>query len=303
LERDRPSAVVGMIREDARGFYLSAAADLVQHAMEPTHHVPQNAVAAVRGSSRALGAANGTIMLRFVQNLFRSSKIDRTETPDLSWLDPPCDMHDVAAWDHYWREQAAHGLPPALFDLFSQDDELVDEMRQRGLVTVLCAGCGISQEPRALAHAGMTATALDTSRMAIELARTFPADEEYFKRFFRRPEGRPGGSIEFVVGDFRDPGICPGPFHVVIERRTVQLFSDTERSGVLEALAARLASNGIFISHFHSGSWRPGQSLVHPAEPWFVKHRFTLCDETGRKTQEWPGIGDSRSAWLFTSTG
>lgn len=242
-------------------------------------------------------------MLRSLKNLLRHSRAADTGTPDLSWLRPPGDIHDVTAWDHYWREQAEHGLTPALFDLFSQDDELVDEMRNHGLATVLCVGSGISQEPRALAHAGMTATALDSSPIAIELARTFPAEEQYLQHFFRRPEGRPGGSVNFVVGDLRDPSVCPGPFHVVIERRTLQLFSENERSVALETLAARLAPNGIFLSHFHNGSWMPGEPLEHPAKSWFVRHRFTLCDVTGRKTQEWPGIGDSRSAWLLTSTG
>jgi SAM-dependent methyltransferase len=258
-------------------------------------------------------------MLHFLTRLFRRTRtlgrggLESTNEPrpasgeiegdGLSWLEPPGDIHDVPAWDHYWREQAAHGLSPAMFDLFARDQDLVDEMLKRGLSTVLCAGSGISQEPRALAYAGMAVTAMDTSPVAMELARTFPATDEYLQQFFERPQRQSGGSVDFVVGDIRDPEVCSGPFHVVIERCTVQLFPEQERSAVLQALVARLDSGGIILSHHHSGSWRPGEPLVHAAEPWFVKQRFTICDVTGRTTQEWPGVGDDRSVWLFTSTG
>ena len=258
-------------------------------------------------------------MLRFLRSLIgRSttphfeepdSRVEQTAAPfddiddDLSWLDPPLDIHDVAAWDRYWYGLASHGISPAMFDLFARDQALVDEMLKHNLSTVLCAGSGISQEPRALAYAGMKVTALDSSPTAMELARSFPADDEYLQRFFERPEKRAGGWTEFEVGDFRDTRVCAGPYDVVIERCTIQLFPDDERSAALDALAARLAPGGIFFSHCHFGSWAPDEPLEHPAEPWFVNRRFTICNVMGQIEQEWPGIGESRSAWLFMSTG
>jgi SAM-dependent methyltransferase len=264
----------------------------------------------------SLGAAR-SLMFQRLRDLLRSTSAPPTslddapavargtpedpQDPDLSWLDPPRDIHDVPAWDRYWRNQVTHGLRPAAFDLFADDQHLLDEMRRRDLRTVLCVATGISLEPRALAYAGMPVMALDSSSVAIELAQTFVADEQYFQRFFECPAARPGGTVEFSVGDFMNADTCSGPFDVVIERRTIQLFSDIERLRALATLAGRLAPTGIFVSHFHHGWWKPGEPLNHPAESWFVKKRFTILSNGGR--QEFPGIGDSRTAWLQTTTG
>ena len=222
--------------------------------------------------------------------------------PDLSWLDPPSDIHSVSAWDRYWRDQVEHGLLPGMCDLFAGDGDLLDELVRRNLTSILCVGIGISQEPRALAYAGMNVVALDSSAVAIELTRAFPANEQYFQMFFKRATARAGGSVEFVVGDLMNADTCPGPFDVVIERRTIQLFPDRERPAALAALASRLAPTGIIVSHFHHGWWKPGEPLIHPAESWFIKKRFTISSNNGGK-QEWSGIGDSRTAWLQTTTG
>lgn len=82
---------------------------------------------------------------------------------DLAWLFPPTSTSDPSAWDHYWNAQVAHGLGPPLFDMFCDDTLLVETMRRHGMTRALCAGNGISQEPRALAEAGLQVTALDLS--------------------------------------------------------------------------------------------------------------------------------------------
>jgi hypothetical protein len=46
------------------------------------------------------------------------SLVTSTELPDddMAWFFPPRDVHDHTVWDHYWQEQAAHGLTPPLFE-------------------------------------------------------------------------------------------------------------------------------------------------------------------------------------------
>jgi hypothetical protein len=197
---------------------------------------------------------------------------------EFDWLLPPRDVHDVAGWDRYWTEQVQHGLGPPLFDMFvyGHEDAIVEAMRQRGLRTVLCAGNGMSLEPRALASAGAEVVALDVSRVGLEIAESFPAPDEALASYFRTPRTRPGGSISVVVGDLADATVCPGPFDVVIERRTLQLFEEEERLRLLEGLLGRLRINGLFVSQQHNGAWRPGDPSVHWARPWLEQRGFDL---------------------------
>ncbi len=73
-------------------------------------------------------------MLSKLKRLFNPSERRSTLTsvhaddPELSWLDPPTDPFDVAAWDKYWAEQIRHGLGPPLFDIFCNDRDLVRVM-------------------------------------------------------------------------------------------------------------------------------------------------------------------------------
>jgi hypothetical protein len=69
------------------------------------------------------------------------------------------------------------------------------------LRSILCVGAGISGEPHALAAAGFDAM----------------VPSEFL-------EGRT------VAGDLRDVTICPGPYDVIIERKTLQLFAEHRQS-------------------------------------------------------------------------
>ena len=80
---------------------------------------------------------------------------------DMAWFFPPCDVHDYTVWDRYWQDQVTHGLTPPLFDMFCHDGPLIECLTTRGAKTLLCAGNGISQEPRALAAAGFEVIAMD----------------------------------------------------------------------------------------------------------------------------------------------
>jgi hypothetical protein len=66
---------------------------------------------------------------------------------------PPDDIHDRASWDRYWYDQVLQDTVANLFDMFCVPI-LVRAMRAQCMTTVLCAGNGISQEPRVLAEAG-----------------------------------------------------------------------------------------------------------------------------------------------------
>jgi SAM-dependent methyltransferase len=216
---------------------------------------------------------------------------------DLSWLDPPKDRLDVTGWDRYWLEHVRHGLGPPLFDMFCDDRGLVAVMNDQGMTSVLCAGSGISQEPKALAEAGFKVVALDLSPQAIEIARGFQFPAKGFEFFCEPGSRRPGGRVDFVVGTFLDSTVCPGPFDVIIERRTAQLFFGRDIGSVLGTLAQRLGQDGIFLSHCHDAAWKPPASPRHFTESWFRENGWTIWSRgPGRKP---PG----RVAWLSTSTG
>lgn len=241
-------------------------------------------------------------MLSKLKRLFnraeRSPKFEQgLDNAELSWLDPPTDPLDIAAWDRYWTEQVRHGIGPPLFDMFCDDRELVEVMNAEGMKSVLCSGNGISQEPRALAEAGLEVVALDFSPQAIQIAKGFEFPAEGFEHFCEPGLRRQGGHVEFVVGNFLDLTVCPGPFDVIIERRTAQIFFNHGIGPVLCALAKRLSQDGIFVSHCHDTTWRPPAKIRHYAESWFRDNGWTVWGGTpGRKP---PG----RVAWLFTSTG
>ncbi|MHC4766194.1 MAG: class I SAM-dependent methyltransferase [Planctomycetota bacterium] len=161
---------------------------------------------------------------------------------------------------------------------------------------VLCAGNGLSQEPKALAQAGFDVVALDLSPLAVELAREVEFRTEVFANYCEPEMRRPGGHVDFVVGDILDPAVCPGPFDVVIERRTAQIFAP-DVGAILQALADRVGRDGILFSHCHAGASKRPAKPRHCSRPWFQQHRWTTWSgDPGHKPA-------GRVAWLFTSTG
>jgi hypothetical protein len=217
---------------------------------------------------------------------------------DLAWLMPPDTSDDPEAWDTYWQEQLSHGLGPGLIDMFCFDHDLVHAFHKQGVRAILCPGSGISQEPRALAAAGFEVTALDLSPFAMQVAESIDLDDEGLANYIETSDRRPGGSIRFVTGNLFDATVCPGPYDVVLERRTIQNFPDAQRETALEVLAARLAKTGIFFSHYHDNAWRPGDQMHHSAERWFEDQGWTIW-----RTADPPGALEGRAAWLFVTTG
>jgi len=216
---------------------------------------------------------------------------------DLEWLNPPCTIADVAAWDKYWRDQISHGLTPLLFDLCNHGGDLAAVMAKLGMRSVLCAGNGISQEPKAFAEAGFDATALDPCAVAMSFAQAWnfgPKDYEF--NMDDQPR-RKGGKVQFVMGDILDPGTCSGPFDVVIERRMLQLLEPERRPAALAALASRMKENSILLSHTHYGNWRPEQGDTHPLQSLYLDAGWQLWNP--HDAPKPPG----RVAWLYFSTG
>lgn len=213
---------------------------------------------------------------------------DLSDDDEFDWLFPPENVHDTEAWDRYWQDQIAHEIGPELFDMFCFDQVLVDVLYERDKRTILYVGGGISREPRGLAEVGLDVQALDLSPFAIQFARENEGDQS---------SQQPEGALEFIVGDLFDPATCPGPFDVIIERRTVQGFSKDDRDRALRALAARLHPNGVFFSHCHDGAWKPPAKPFHATEAWFRAGDWTIWDGE-------PGpVSRGRVAWIHRTTG
>lgn len=214
---------------------------------------------------------------------------------DLAWTLPPDTMVDPSAWDRYWQAQLEHGMA-GFVHLFCDDKRLVDHMRANGLRTILCIGNGISQEPRALAWAGFDVTALDLSPLATTVAQTAKPSDRLFGDLVGEDSSAAGGRVTFVTGDVCDTTCCPGPYDVIIERLTLQLYLlHGNYASALEAAAGRLSTKGIFFSQFHQAMPKGGTKPVHPAESWFTERGWLHAE---------PGVAiTGRVAWLFRTTG
>jgi hypothetical protein len=212
----------------------------------------------------------------------QSSKFDWSDD-DLSWLQPPPDGSNAAAWDRYWQAQAAHGnITSGFNDMMASDPTLPALMRRRGVRTVLCAGNGLSAEPHVLSRMGFEVTALDLSPWVTEAAMKLGCGPEHpmHRSEATAAHAAPVGEPTYVMGDLLDATVCSGTFDCVIERRTAQLVPD--RDTAFDRLAARLAAKGLLVSHFHDGAWRPGKPLDHPAKRWASGHGFSTDENAHR---------------------
>ena len=237
----------------------------------------------------------------------------------------PQDVHDQEGWDRYWRAQIeVGGLDQGFSDMMSNDTGFIPALDRRGVRTILCVGNGLSAEAWALALHGFDVTALDISSVPAEMFRQGIADaDEPARGMFtvrgdaaisfapdvafdldsiskmHLAEGRPphgGGSITHVTGDLTNPELCPGPFDAVIERRTLQLFPADQQVEALARLEARMAPRVLFVSHQHSGAWKPEEPRAHYARDWVTERGFT-------EERSPDGPSAVRAAWLIFTTG
>ncbi len=222
-------------------------------------------------------------------------------------LHPPRNVRDRSAWDDYWKTQIEVGpIGQGFADMMSSDAALPSLLTRRGSRTILCAGYGLSSEALSLALLGFHVTALDISTIPAQaLGRMLrnpenpvqrvpgfrigddnvmaidgegPIDPELCPAMHRSTDRAPqrGGALRLAVGDVLDPEVCPGPFDVVIERRTLQLLPPSDQVSALNCLAQRLAETGVFVSHQHQGGWRPGEPRTHYAEAWLTSRGFAF---------------------------
>jgi hypothetical protein len=207
---------------------------------------------------------------------------------DLRDLMPPNEVHASEPWDKYWRLQFETGVW-GFNDMFIDDRALVRAMDARGFRTVLCVGAGLSLEPHALVAAGFAVTMLDISRDVVTAMRSGAFKPEAFDRILYASQLRPGGTLECVAGDLMDATLCPGPYDVVIERKTLQLFPQGERGAALAAVAARMNPHGVLFTHVHDGGAGPTRPGTHYVEPFlagcgFVRGTFESSSTTGGRT-------------------
>jgi hypothetical protein len=244
-------------------------------------------------------------------------------------LRPPRDVHDGSAWDRYWTSHLKVGpVEQGFNDMMSSDDELVATLRRREARSILCVGNGMSTEALSLALHGFQVTALEISSVVCSrfaeslkepehLASKFPGfrvdgdvlifgdsgpiPQELCPKIHRNDAHPPkaGGRLTFVCGDLSDPAMCAGPFDVVIERRTVQLFPEEERETALDRLAARLSERGMFVSHMHDGGGGPGRHRPHHAREWAKARGFVVGGWRDAETE----VPAARVARIHLSTG
>ena len=250
-----------------------------------------------------------------------------TSTPLLGAIPSP---GDAQAWDQYWRTEIETGaMQQGFADMMSSDAALPGLLTRRGSQTILCAGNGLSSEAFSLALLGFRVTALDISAVTAQVlgrmlrnpehpvhripgfgigddnAVTFacggPIDPELCPAIHRSVDRGPrgGGALAFVTGDLMNSDVCAGPFDVVVERRTVQLFPQHERFSALGRLVDRLAGRGVFVSHQHQGWWKPHEPRTHYAEAWLKSQGFVLRSQVeGNQLDSAPRLAD-----LMFSTG
>jgi hypothetical protein len=244
-------------------------------------------------------------------------------------LHPPRDVHDASGWDSFWTNHLKFGpIEQAFADMMSSDEDFLPLLSSLDARTILCTGNGLSTEALSLALHGFHVTALDISTVAVDTIAATLRDPEHrvhqipgfhfeedvirfgesgaippelcppMHRSERYPP-RAGGTLKLSAGDLSDPSVCPGPFDVVIERRTVQLFPEHEQTPALERLANRLGPRGLLVSHQHDGRGQPGRSRPHYATHWVRSHGFLLTHEADAATQG----SAPRLAYLRLTTG
>jgi len=241
-------------------------------------------------------------------------------------LAAPEDVHDDEAWDRYWLAHIDVGpMEQGFGDMMASDPGFLPSLERRTARTILCAGNGLSSECWALALHGFQVTVLDLSHIPRSAFRAMIADPD--NSLYRLPglvvrgedavafdadaaigaedcppmhhtedfRPRGGGSLTHVTGDLMREDLCPGPYDVVIERRTVQLFPSAEQPTALDRLAARLAPGGLFVSHQHSGGWQPEDPRTHFAADWAAARGFATDDRQAA------GPEGRRAQLVFTS--
>jgi hypothetical protein len=173
--------------------------------------------------------------------------LNRWEKEEYIKIDNPAEY-----WNNYWQAKIASGAAQEHFFYFEITDQIVPLLRKLNLTKILCVGNGISLEAPALAYAGFQVDVLDISSAAITYLSNYQLTDKDLMNFYRADQYRPGGKIDYIVGDFTDINLCPGPYDLIITRRTLQYFTRNNFIAVINTLIARLNDGGVFINHSHN---------------------------------------------------
>ncbi len=212
---------------------------------------------------------------------------------------PPADPRDAEGWDRYWRFQLADEAGDDGWFYEELAPLLVPALRHHGLRTILDVGAGISVEPAAFAWAGFAVTALELSPVAVERARAQIFTVEDAGHFFGADPAavhRAGGTLVHVAGDFLDPVACPGPFDVVLSRRTIQHYRG-QGLAAIEAIIGRLADPGVLVLHTHNA-----RDIDLALALWLRRRGFVVARIDPRRPLA-GGELDGRVALLLATSG
>ena len=133
----------------------------------------------------------------------------------------------------------------------------------------------------------------------MEQVQTLEIDEEIIRKRYGVEDKTvgPPTRVDWVQGDILDRTCRPGPFDLIVERRTVQLYDEEMRGQALAALADRLTPDGVLFSHCHAGWWRPPEPRPHLSRDWFEARGWPFWNGLPAEKPE------GQVAWLFTTTG
>lgn len=200
-------------------------------------------------------------------------------------------------WDSYWKSRISDKDADGKFFYFEITDELVPILRKLHLRKILCVGNGVSLEAPALAYAGFEVDVLDVSQEAIDFLSNYKLTVDDLKKFYSENQHRPGGKINYIIGDFTDKSICPGGYDVIITRRTLQYFTRNDFFGVLNILIEKLNDGGIFINHTHNA-----YDVGFAIEKYLTIRNFVIYHSLSNT--HFPSLPNKRKvAWLFGSSG
>lgn len=179
---------------------------------------------------------------------------------------------DADGWNLFWKYIISNNqfyYNDFFCSMFSDYHKLVPLFKKHGYKTILCAGNGISLEPYFFANEEFSVTALDISSEANKFLANFPLNPSDLRGFYQ--ENYPGNkepagnfyqeeiskikSVKLVTGDIFNSDCCPGPFDVIITRKTLQCFwgkSGEKTFEGMQALLARLSPHGLLYVHTHN---------------------------------------------------
>jgi Methyltransferase domain len=225
-------------------------------------------------------------VFRWLERILQRRSID---DDDVQWLFPPETLTDPDAWDEFWRRRAESPLQFMECYMFAEPAEIGKVLAENGLTSVLCVGSGPSVEPWMFARAGYDVTVLELSPFAVQKA------QEEIQKAAEIASG-PCANLQWVVGDLMNPDLCPGPFDLILERKTLQMFARENRlDTAMTAVVNRLNARGIFFSHCHDGGWKPPAPPRNATRAWFESQGWHMYRPPERV--------EGRVAWTFTSTG